>query len=210
MKEVSTNEGRTVLFVSHNMTAIKNLCSSVLYMNNGRINQIGSTDEVITNYLSHNNRNTSMRQFFDTPESAPGNDKIKMKRIEVCPQLHNNSEPITVKTVIKIEFEFWNYIEGASINLSMALFTLMDECVFVAASNVSSNKTGLYSAVCIIPPDLLNDGTYSISMLVIADASLVYNFENMVTFEVNESRQANAWHGKWPGALRPKLDFQLI
>ena len=198
MKEVSTKEGRTVLFVSHNMTAIKNLCTSVLYLNNGRINQIGLTDEVITNYLSHNNRDTSMRQFFDTPESAPGNDKIKMRRIEVCPQLPNQSDPITVKTAINIEFEFWNYLNGASINLSMAIYTMMDDCLFVAVSNVRSSLTGLHSAVCIIPPDLLNDGTYYISMLVVADASLVYNFENMVTFEVNESRQANAWHGRWP------------
>ena len=210
MKDISKGEGRTVIFVSHNMMAIKNLCSSVIYMNNGNISMSGPTHEVINFYLSHNSRQTSMRQFFETPETAPGNESVKMKRIELCPSLENITDPITIKTPLDIEFEFWNYMENAGMNLSMALFTIMDECVFVAVSNVKANITGLHTAVCRIPPDLLNDGVYYITMLVVADGAPVYNFENAVVFEVNENRNATVWHGKWPGALRPKLDFQLI
>ena len=208
MKDVSTKEGRTVLFVSHNMNAIKNLCSSVIYMSKGKINQIGPTGQVINYYLSHNNRDTGMRQYFETPEEAQGNEKVKMKRIEVCPALQNATDPITIKTAINIEFEFWNYVDDAQLNLSMSLNTVTEECVFVIASAKATGK-GLHAAVCCIPPDLLNDGIYYISMLVVADGIPLYNFENTVTFEVNESRESSVWHGKWPGVLRPKLDFQL-
>jgi lipopolysaccharide transport system ATP-binding protein len=209
MKDVSNTKGRTVLFVSHNMNAIKNLCTSVIFMSNGKINRQGPTGEMINYYLSHNNADTAMRQFYPIPENAPGNDKVKMKRIEVCPILQNAEDPITIKTAINIEFEFWNYIKDAAINLSMSLNTALDECVFVATSNIKSASKGLHSAVCIIPPDLLNDGNYYISMLVVVDGLPIYNFENSITFEVNESREETVWHGKWPGVLRPKLNFQI-
>lgn len=210
MKDVSTTEGRTVLFVSHNMTAIKSLCTSVIYLINGYLDLLGPTEQVINYYLSHNNKYTGMRQFFETPEEAPGNEKVKMRRIEVCPVLENSADPITIKTTINIEFEFWNYMDDAAINLSMSLNTVMDECVFVAVSNLASGSIGFHSAVCTIPPDLLNDGIYYISMQVVADGAGVYNFENTITFEVNESRKTAVWHGKWPGAMRPRLDFNLV
>jgi lipopolysaccharide transport system ATP-binding protein len=209
MKDISKGEGRTVIFVSHNMMAIKNLCNSVIYMNNGIINRIGPKDEVINFYLSHNNSNTGMRQFFEAPNEAPGSEEIKLRRIELCPLLQTNTDPITVKTALDIEFEFWCYIKDAEINLSMSLFTIMDDCVFVVASNAISNSSGQHSAICKIPPDLLNDGIYNISMLVVVNGEARYSFTNAITFEVNENRQANVWHGKWPGILRPKLDFQL-
>ena len=52
MKDVSGKDGRTVLFVSHNMTAMNSLCDSAIYMRNGRVQQIGETSEIINAYLS--------------------------------------------------------------------------------------------------------------------------------------------------------------
>ena len=208
MKDVSKTQGRTVMFVSHNMTAIKSLCPKTAFMQNGLIKMLGNTEEVMNTYLSHD-KNSTLKQSFDDPTLAPGNEKIKMKRIEVLPKLNDINSPITVNTAINIEFEFWNYIEEATINLSMSVNTVMDECAFVAVSDAKSIGPGLHSAVCIIPSNLLNDGVYYISMLVVADGVGIYNFENTVTFEVNENRQASVWHGKWPGLVRPKLDFKL-
>jgi len=50
MQDVS-NQGRTILFVSHSMAAIRNLCTDAIYLNNGKINSIGKTDEIIFDYL---------------------------------------------------------------------------------------------------------------------------------------------------------------
>jgi lipopolysaccharide transport system ATP-binding protein len=52
MNEVSQQEGRTVLFVSHNMRAIQDLCQKSIYLQNGRILDIGPTDKVIDHYLN--------------------------------------------------------------------------------------------------------------------------------------------------------------
>ena len=51
MKDVSNNEGRTVLFVSHNMAAILNLCSKSIFLDNGTIKEIGESNIVISNYM---------------------------------------------------------------------------------------------------------------------------------------------------------------
>ena len=210
MKDISNKEGRTVLFVSHNMTAIKNLCPACIYLKNGSIHSMGETEQIMNQYLSHNT-SSSLTQFYDDPFIAPGNEKIKMKRIEVVPKLATTDEPITIHTAINIEFEFWNYIEEIPINLSLHLFTMQSECVFnVGTSSVKLSK-GIHKAVCEIPGNLLNDGIYSVSMMVVGEASyMIYNFEDAVSFEVAEKRKGSNWHGKHPGFVRPQLNFSLI
>ena len=210
MKDVSVNEGRTVLFVSHNMTAIKNLCPVCIYLKNGNIHSMGETEQVMNQYLSHNT-NSSLRQFFDDPVTAPGNEKIKMKRIEVVPKLVTADDPITIHTAINVEFEFWNYIEDVPINLSLHLYTMQSECVFnVGTASIKLSK-GIHKGVCEIPGNLLNDGIYSVSMMVVGEASyMIYNFEDAVSFEVAEKRKGSNWHGKHLGFVRPQLNFSLI
>ncbi|RYD82614.1 MAG: ABC transporter ATP-binding protein [Sphingobacteriales bacterium] len=210
MKDVSTQEGRTVMFVSHNMTAIKNLCPSCIFMNNGAISSIGETEEVMNKYLSHHT-NSSLKQYCDDPEVAPGNDKVKMKRIEVIPAFNNIDGPITIYTPINIEFEFWNYTENIAINLSMHLYTINGECVFNVGSPAMKLSKGLHKGVCEIPANLLNDGVYTISMMVVGEGSYaLYNFEDTVGFEVVEKRTGSNWHGKHPGFIRPQLTFTLV
>ena len=54
MDEVAQTEGRTVLFVSHNMSAIQSLCQKTILLENGKIKKTGNTDEVVAFYLGHN------------------------------------------------------------------------------------------------------------------------------------------------------------
>lgn len=53
MQDVSKSEGRTVLFVSHNMASVKSLCSSAMFLKNGMVNYTGSSSEVVDYYLNH-------------------------------------------------------------------------------------------------------------------------------------------------------------
>lgn len=209
MKQVSQRAGRTVLFVSHNMQSVKNLCSHVTYMQNGKILQVDTTEKVINNYLSHT-VNSIMRQSFDDEITAPGNDLIKIKKIEVCPLLNDPNEPITIFTPINIEFEFWNHVTDREINLSLHLYTNTEECVFNIGTQSRFLKAGVHKAICEIPSHLLNDGVYSVSMMIVAERSYpIYNFTEAVFFEVNEKRDPSGWHGKHPGIVRPNLKFSL-
>jgi lipopolysaccharide transport system ATP-binding protein len=209
MKDVSAFEGRTILFVSHNMTAIKNLCDKIIYLRNGVIEEIGPTNQVINKYLSQN-VNSGLLQKFKNPEEAPGNEKVKLRRLEVCPQADDPFEPVTVNTQINVEIEFWNFDDGKLINLTLFINTIAEECVFAVVTDVDNLAEGLHKAVCIIPANFLNDNIYNVSVLIVGDASYaIYFFENLVSFEVNENRKESDWHGKWPGIVRPKLDFKF-
>jgi len=209
MKDVSVNDGRTVLFVSHSMTAVKNLCNQVAHMSQGTLLELGPTEEIVNSYLSKN-LNNPLVQKFEQPENAPGNDKVRIKRFEVCPITANANELITIHTPIDIEFEFWNFKEGARINLSMMVYTNTEECVFNVATESKVLSKGIHKGVCSIPGNLLNDNIYTISMMVVEDRSnSLFFYENAVSFEVNEKREASGWHGKRMGIVRPNLNFSL-
>jgi lipopolysaccharide transport system ATP-binding protein len=210
MKDASQREGRTVLFVSHNMKAIKNLCQSVLYMSNGSVVRSGPTEEMINFYLAQTNKESGLVKQFSNPEEAPGNEQVKLKRIEVCPVKANPSDPITIHTSLQIEIEFWNYVTDREVNLSLVLNTLLDECVFSVATTAGMLKAGLHKATCEIPGNLLNDGMYKISVMMVGERSYsIFYFEDLVSFEVSENRVATGWHGNWIGMVRPNLPFTI-
>ncbi|MBV8546208.1 MAG: ABC transporter ATP-binding protein, partial [Acidobacteria bacterium] len=83
MSEVSQN-GRTVIFVSHNMAAVQNLCSRVLWMAAGRVVEDGEPARVIGNYLK-TTLTTMSQQLWADPVSAPGNDRVRVRRAAIVP-----------------------------------------------------------------------------------------------------------------------------
>ncbi|MEP6596775.1 MAG: ABC transporter ATP-binding protein [Ginsengibacter sp.] len=210
MKDVSTTEGRTVLFVSHNMTAMKNLCRSIAFLQNGLLIEIGDTEDVINAYTLLYKKESNLIQHFTEPENAPGNEKVKVKRLEICPVYSDSQKIITIGTPLNVEFEFWNYATDKTINLSLHVYTMAGDCVFANVSEAKQLHHGLHKAICYIPAHFLNDGVFYISMMIVAEFEVLYNYENKVTFEISEKRSSGKWHGKWPGMVRPKFDFKFI
>jgi lipopolysaccharide transport system ATP-binding protein len=210
MQDVSEKAGRTVLFVSHNMVAVKNLCRQAVLLNQGRVKGTGPVEDIINLYLNDSTTN-GMAQTFDNPESAPGNESVRIKRFAARPILASPLDPVTVETPIDIEFEFWNNVTDKVINLSLVLNTITGECVFNTGTEARLLSKGLHKGVCHIPGNLLNDGTYMVSMMIVGERSYsIFYYENSISFEVNENRDVSGWHGKWIGFVRPKLEFELI
>jgi lipopolysaccharide transport system ATP-binding protein len=63
MKDVSTNQGRTVLFVSHNMSAVQNLCDTALFLKNGQYVNMGSAKQIVREYLSERNNLSNYKEY---------------------------------------------------------------------------------------------------------------------------------------------------
>jgi lipopolysaccharide transport system ATP-binding protein len=103
MKSVSDKEGRTVLFVSHNMAAVQTLCQKAISLHQGQIRQYGKTTKVVNDYLSTARKNQFSREWNDMQE-APGNDLVKIKSIKLVPHFLENSDLIDVRTPIDIIF----------------------------------------------------------------------------------------------------------
>jgi lipopolysaccharide transport system ATP-binding protein len=209
MQQVSKGDGRTVLFVSHNMAAVKSLCETAILLQHGSVYFQGDVHKAIDIYLKNDGEGNLVKKF-DNPEIAPGNEFVKIKRMELVPKFLSGSSAVTVKTPVDIEFEFWNYVTDKPINLSMHVYTNDGVCVFNWGSESKLLKKGINRGICRIPEDLLNSNVYFITMMIVSDASKVlYNFEDGLLLEVNEDRMKSGWHGKWPGLVRPNLNFTL-
>lgn len=63
MKDVSTNEGRTILFVSHNMSAVQNLCDTALFLKNGEFVSSGPAKQIVREYLSERNNLSNYKEY---------------------------------------------------------------------------------------------------------------------------------------------------
>ena len=205
----SSASGRTVIFVSHNLTAVQALCNKTLYFEKGQLIEQGETNQVLASYISKVSKTRLLRQW-DTPEEAPGNDLVRIRRIELVPAYPDNLTHIDVRTPMTLRFEFWNQMDNANLNLSMHLNSLTGECIFNVGTQSQPYGKGLIAAECTIPGYFLNDGSYTISMMVVKDTvTPLYVMEEAITFDVEDYREGIAWYGKWPGYVRPQFPFHI-
>jgi lipopolysaccharide transport system ATP-binding protein len=213
MEEVA-DRGRTILFVSHNMVAIKALCTRCLWMNQGQLFGFGPTTDIVNKYLKAGSTSIT-RRVWDTPESAPGNDQIRLRSVRLVVPKGETDDALTIKTPFDVEFEYWNLKDNCRLNLSMCVHNEDNICVFTTTSCKEKRwdgqpfPKGLFRSTCEIPADLLNDGMYRISVLFVEDTSVVVSVQNdLLTFEVHDDNSdRNQWYGKWPGVTRPRLQW---
>ena len=206
MKDVSEGQGRTILFVSHNMTAIKSLCERAVLLKNGTIESCDEVNQVIQNYLFDNTNNKLVNNSWNL-ENAPGTDDIKIKSAYV----HFSGDIITVNTAFDIVTEFWNLKAGFPVNVSMHICNQHGSVVFAVPTKVLYISKGIYKAVFHIPDNFMNDGIYYVQNMFVSNSQAFFIHENANSFEVLEKRKSSSWHGKWPGFIRPTfIDSEII
>lgn len=199
MQDISHGNGRTVLFVSHNMTSIKNLCKSGVMMQNGTIAATGDINEIVAMYQANNAAEGTKNNYW-TKENAPGDNGIKIKSAEI--KFEGNF--LTVHTPFDIITEFWSEKDDYPINVSMHLYDSSGSCVYNVSTKKEPRAKGLHKAVFHVPGDLMNDGMYYINnMFVTTDSKAVFLHKEACWFEISEEREKSGWHGKWVGAVRP-------
>ncbi|PQJ11647.1 ABC transporter ATP-binding protein [Flavipsychrobacter stenotrophus] len=202
-------DGRTVIFVSHNMQAVQSLCSKTIYMKSGKIADIGPTDQIINSYLSRevNNR---VSVSWDNMDDAPGNSVVKITGAEIIAQNQKEDDPITIKTEIWVKYNLY-LLKEMNTNLSVHFNTASGLMVFNAASPIMNLAAGHHSGTMKIPGNLLNNDIYSIRLLVVKDGTtIIYSIDDLLTFEISDIQREGNWFGKWEGVIRPILDFTLI
>jgi lipopolysaccharide transport system ATP-binding protein len=198
MQDISQGEGRTVLFVSHNMTAVKNLCKTGIMLRNGTIEYSNQINDVVDYYLADETTKGIVNNEWIF-EEAPGFGNIKVKSAFV--QFEGNL--LTVNTPYQMVTEFWCLEEGFPINVSMHLYDINGTCVYnISTVNVPLKK-GLHKAVFNIPAHLMNDGVYYVNNMFVSNSKAYFYHEHAHSFEIIEDREASGWHGKWVGAVRP-------
>ena len=208
MKEVAANE-KTILFVSHNLTAVSNLCNKTLHLEKGTVKQMGDTAIVLKNYMSEV-QSKKMYYSADSFNAGLGNELIRLKYAEIKPELSTNLDYWTINDPFNLHFEFWNTLADVDLNVSVHLYASTGECIFNIGNQPSRFNVGVVSTDISIPGNFLNDGSYFLSIMVVKNSSIVLvNFEELFEFEIADYRENTTWYGKWPGYVRPNFPIHM-
>ena len=217
MGEVA-QEGRTVLFVSHNMIAVQNLCDRVIWLQQGRLMHDGPSADVIGRYLA-TSFVSRVEQTWSDAAAAPGNEKVRLRRVALRPADHAQTVAIGTSTPVDVEVEFENLVDGARLHVCLHVLNEQHIIAFTSASNETDAFTrdrelaaGAYRSTCRIPGHLLNPGVHRIDVLVLVNGvKIILRVEQALTFEVVElEERPGAWYGKEPGVVRPRLAWATV
>ena len=206
MGDVSKGEGRTVLFVSHNMAAVKELCNQGILLNQGKIEYIGTATESVIEYQKGRNSNDSY--FYEgSIENAIGNENIRIKEFSVKPL---SGDYISIESGAKVKLIFYNKRPNINLDATFELRSTDEVVVFHTGSLIYRNldsKIGLHEVTFDLPPHLLNAGNYYFKIIFGENQRYVlFENDNLVSFYVeNKALGSNA--NVLPGIIRPDLKF---
>jgi lipopolysaccharide transport system ATP-binding protein len=207
-------EGRTVLFVSHNMVALQNLCPRAIWLHEGQIKGEGEATRVVSDYLQSNFASLP-EHVWDDVKTAPGNDIVRLHQVRARPQDGSPSDPITMQTPVSIEVEYWNLVPDARLHVTLHVYTAQQVVAFSTGSSSDPAwqgrpfPAGLFRSVCQIPGNFLNSGLHRVYLLVIQNGdTAIYRHEDVLSFDVLDTgKRRGAWFGKEPGVVRPTMKW---
>jgi lipopolysaccharide transport system ATP-binding protein len=209
--------GRTVLFVSHNMAAVRLMCGRGLLLAQGKIVDFGAIDRVVDTYEATDLGNENRRVWDES--TAPGGKRVKILAVEIRKAAESDTGVgLTRSSPLDVEIRF--VVREASLRLHphVHLFSRGGPLLFIS-NNFHDPELGnrvyppgTYTVVCRIPGKLLNTGHYDISVYLTHDFS---HWEatalDVVSFELLEDgTDRGVYVGGWAGLIRPVLDWRLI
>lgn len=211
MEDVSQNQGRTVLFVSHNMNAINTLCEKCVYLKSGEVVQFDNTDIVVNNYLSNESSIILEKDFI---EGYIGDESVRLISARIINDNNKKPKSIFIHQDIGVEiiYEVLNNDKKPIPNIHV--FNSMGEYAFVSSDNYydSLSAKGIHRSIVWIPKNLLNEGYYAIGIALSTYSPLKVHFfiKDALSFDVYEDinlRNFDYVH-KLPGVIRPKLKWE--
>ena len=158
------NEGRTVLFVSHNMAAITRLCPRGILLSAGGVIADGETHEIVSSYLTSGLGTTAARDWPDRA-GAPGDDTVRLRAIRVIDRQGEVTEGVDIRNPVGLEMEYEVLKEG---EVLMPYFRLSNEEGIIVFSTIDQDlrwhtearPPGRYVSTAWIPGNLLSEGMF--------------------------------------------------
>ena len=212
MKDVSSGEGRTVLFVSHNMASVKTLCTRGVLLEQGQVKFMGGIKDTVDYYIGEGG--SSENQYFDDLATSPGNDIIRIKSFEILPGKPQAN--IDIESGIKFRLKFMCYKADAMLDVNIFIRTMDDIYVcqvghLLGSVGEKDSKKGLYAAELKIEPYVLNAGRYKAEVLFGENQRYVVfeGFEQ--NFEIDNTQSDTGFNqGVAAGVLRlNNNDFKI-
>ncbi|PXW17124.1 lipopolysaccharide transport system ATP-binding protein [Chryseobacterium sp. CBTAP 102] len=208
MNDVTRGEGRTVLFVSHNMTAIKELCSKGILLNQGKIDYQGDILNTIIEYQKSSTKESSYI-YNGNLDEALGNENIRIKEFSVSPI---KGDLLDIDSGVHVKLVFHNYCPDITLDTTFELKNYEELVIFHVGKFVSENndsKIGEYTVEFDIPAGLLNAGNYYFRLYFGKDQKiLLYGIDEFIGFEVENVKVGTMMH-IYPGITRPFFEYKV-
>jgi len=215
-------QGRTVLFVSHNMPAITRLCERAVLLDEGRVIQDGLPSQVVNTYLNAGLGTTAVREWPD-PLKAPGGEAARLRAVQVRTEEGEISDAMDIRRPIRVEMEYEVLKPGFIFMPHFHFFNEESAHVFVTLDqdptwHQKPRPIGRYISTAWIPGNLLSEGTlYVTPALTTLNPKMPQFYErDAIAFQVVDSTEGDSARGQWTGRLggvvRPllKWDTQFI
>ena len=213
MNEVAKH-GRTILFVSHDLTAVNSLCTRSILLHEGSAVMDGPTREVTTHYLNTANKLYSPVTWADLPKGK--SDEIQLHRAEVQ-QRGMQTSAIDCRDSFTILFEYENrkLLPGSRFFIVIRnargdiVFTTSDYDVMSEAA--ANRRVGRFCSEVVIPGGLLKAGSYFGTIGAdLKNERIIFTENDVLDFDVFESVDDTlAERHKRVGLVAPLLEWQI-
>lgn len=210
MKDVSVNDGRTVLFVSHNMASVKSLCTQGLVMEHGGLKLNSTVDEAVSYYLSGDVDVLNKKKFDSTYDHL----KFKLNEISLNNSGYTNDSPLNEALPIELHTNIVvKSRQPERYQITYHLYNEIGEALF-SFSSIQANKEmheGLNRLVCTFPSAFFQSGQYYLTLFIVEDKrEAIFVEKDIIAFTVIDgSREIGVYQGREPGYIKPKFDWNF-
>jgi len=215
MQSISSQGGRTVLFVSHNMTSIKALCNRTVLIENGKIVKDGNPTEIINHYLN-NSSEISYSVKWDKINRPLCKQNIELSKLWISNKNHKPINCLNVDDDFLVNIDYHVTENNSKIGLNVVLHDSDQNIISSSINNHEKNfyqqkhSKGFYISSCLIPGKLFNSGTFYISLFIFgenfSDGKLL---EYLLKIEIEDGVFVRGdYYGQYDGVLRPLFDWE--
>src|SRR5207253_899419 len=211
-------QGRTVLFVSHNLSSVTRLCPRAILIDAGRVLRDGPAHEVVRSYLHSDLGTTAAREWRDVAE-APGNDWVRLRAIRVRDDDGAIADKIDIRKPADIELE-WDVLRPGRVLVPNLHFHNQEGLILFISSDLDPEwrgrprPPGRYVSTVRVPGNFLAEGTVVVGAAISTmDPVEVHFYErDAVAFEVVDALAGDSARGDYggdlPGVVRPILEWR--
>ena len=210
-------DGRTVLFVSHNMAAVTRLCQRGILLSQGKIIGEGDAHEMVSQYLTAGMGTTSARDW-PHQDTAPGDDDVRLRAVRIVDEQGQVAEGIDIRRPVGLQMEFDVLRDDAVL---MPYFKLNNDEGITIFSSIDQDlhwhehprKRGRYCSTAWVPGNLLGEGMVYVLAAMRTQHRKYRPFKeaDAVAFNVIDTMEGDSargsWAGRLQGAVRPKLEW---
>jgi lipopolysaccharide transport system ATP-binding protein len=212
MKDV-TDEGRTVLFVSHNMSMIQTLCPESLLLASGFLQMRGPSSKVVETYLKDKTAGNGEYTWNYPDESFDNLGPFVPLSLRILDHQSQATDRLFSKYPFQVEFRYRLTRKTSNLYVGLSLRTIHGEQVCISYDQDKPDsqdyvrEPGVYITRCTIPGNLLNDGNFVLGVLAgIKRVQIFYRDFELIQFSVDIAGGVGAHLARW-GVVRPYFEW---